>query len=71
VAVAVFPKCLIDRFAFDPEILAVAKKKGYKIKEVPVYWKNDLSSTVKPGSIIKMALDILKIRSNQLKGLYK
>lgn len=71
VAFDVFPKCVINRFAFDPEILAVAKNKGFKIKEIPVYWKNDLNSTVKPGSIIKMALDILKIRFNQLKGLYK
>ncbi|MFH1509996.1 MAG: hypothetical protein ABID67_02565, partial [Candidatus Nealsonbacteria bacterium] len=66
----VFPKCVIDRFAFDPEILIVAKKKGYKIKEIPVYWKNNLSSTVKASSMIKMALDIIKIKFNNLKGIY-
>ena len=66
----VFPKCVIDRFAFDPEILIVANKKGYKIKEIPVYWKNDLSSTVKASSMIKMALDMIKIKFNNLKGIY-
>ncbi|MFH1582576.1 MAG: dolichyl-phosphate beta-glucosyltransferase [bacterium] len=66
----VFPKCVIDRFAFDPEILIVAKKKGYKIKEMPVCWKNDLSSTVKFNGIIKMALDMFKIKFNNLKGIY-
>lgn len=66
----VFPKCVIDRFAFDPEILIVARKKGYKIKEIPVYWKNDLSSTVNASNMIKMGLDMFKIKFNNLKGIY-
>lgn len=59
----ILPKCKINRFAFDPEILAIAKKLGFTIKEIPVYWKNDPESKVKFKSIIKMALDLLKIRS--------
>lgn len=66
----VMPKCVIDRFAFDPEILIVAKKMGYKIKEIPVYWKNDLDSKVKAKAMINMTLDLFKIRFNALKGLY-
>ena len=66
----IFPKCRIDRFAFDPEILVIAKKLGYKIKEIPIYWKNDPESKVKFKSIFKMALDLIKIRLNLIKGLY-
>jgi dolichyl-phosphate beta-glucosyltransferase len=66
----IFPRCKINRFAFDPEILLVGKKLGYKIKEIPVYWKNDPESKVKFKSIIKMAIDLLKIRWNLIKGLY-
>jgi dolichyl-phosphate beta-glucosyltransferase len=66
----VFPKCKIDRFAFDPEILVLARKMGYKIKETPVYWKNDPDSKVKFKSMVNMAIDIIKIRINSLKGLY-
>ncbi len=66
----IFPKSKIAHFAFDPEILVIGKKLGYKIKEIPVYWKNDLESKVKPGSIVKMAEDMLKIRLNLLKGIY-
>lgn len=66
----IFPKCKIDRFAFDPEILIIGKKFGYKIKEVPIYWKNDLESKVKFKSMIKMAADLFKIRFNLLKGVY-
>jgi dolichyl-phosphate beta-glucosyltransferase len=66
----VMPKCVIDRFSFDPEILIIAKKMGYKIKEVPVFWKNDLGSKVKANAMINMALDLFKIRFNVLKGMY-
>jgi len=60
----IFPKCKINRFAFDPEILVIAEKLGYKIKEIPVHWKNDPESKVKFKSILKMALDLFKIRWN-------
>ncbi len=66
----VFPKCKINRFAFDPEILVIAKKMGYKIKETPVYWKNDPQSKVKPKWIINMAIDLFKIRWNLVTGKY-
>ena len=64
VAEKVFPKCKINRFAFDPEILIIAQKMGYKIKEIPVYWKNDPESKVKAKWMVNMAIDLLKIRWN-------
>jgi len=67
----VFPKCEINRFAFDPEILVIAKRMGYKIKEIPVYWKNDLESKVKFKSVFKMFRDLLKIRWNLITRKYK
>ena len=66
----IFPRCRINRFAFDPEILVIAQKLGYKIKEIPAYWKNDPESKVKFKSIIKMALDLFKIRWNLITGKY-
>jgi len=60
----IFPKCRINRFAFDPEILLIGKLLGYKIKEIPIYWKNDPESKVKFKSMIKMALDLFKVRWN-------
>ena len=67
----IMPGCKIDRWAFDPEILVLAKKKGYKIKEIPVTWINDPESKVKLKSTIKMLLDVLKIRWNMIRGIYK
>lgn len=67
----IFPKCKINRFAFDPEILVIAKKLGFKIKEIPVVWINEPESKVKFKSMVKMGLDLLKIRWNLIKNVYK
>lgn len=69
-ALNIFPKCRTLRFSFDAEILLIARKLGYKIKEVPIYWKNDLASKVKFKSMVKMALDLVKIRWNLISGKY-
>jgi dolichyl-phosphate beta-glucosyltransferase len=66
----IFSKCKINRFSFDPEILVIAKKLGYKIKIIPVYWKNAPDSKVKFKSMLKMGLDLLKIRWNILSHKY-
>ncbi len=66
----IFPKARISRFAFDPEILVIAKNLGYKIREIPVYWKNDPESKVKFKSILKMARDLIIIKLNLIKGFY-
>ena len=67
----ILPKCKIDRWAFDPEILLIAKKMRYKIKEVPIAWANSPDSKVKLRSTVKMGLDLLRIRINSLTGKYK
>jgi len=67
----ILPRCKIDRWAFDPEILIIAKKMGYKIKEAPVVWVNDLESKVKFKGMIRMGIDLLRIRWNIIIGEYK
>jgi dolichyl-phosphate beta-glucosyltransferase len=66
----IFPRCKINRFAFDPEFFVIAKKLGYKIKEIPIYWRNDPESKVKFKWMVNMALDLFKIRLNLMKGVY-
>jgi len=66
----ILPRCRIDRWAFDPEILIVGKKLGYRIKEIPVVWKNDPDSKVKFKGMVKMAIDLLKIRWNLIVNRY-
>lgn len=68
VAKKVFSLSTINNFAFDVEILYIAKKLGYKIKEMPVVWKNFKGSKVKLlTDSIKMLLSLFKIKFNKYK----
>jgi dolichyl-phosphate beta-glucosyltransferase len=60
----VFPKQTIFRWAFDVEILAIAKKLGFRIKEVPIRWINDAESHVKLSGMVRMLFEVLRIRWN-------
>ena len=69
-AEAVFPQQTIFRWAFDVEILTIAKKLGLKIKEAPINWVNDEQSHVKFGGMVKMFFEVLQVRINLLSGIY-
>jgi len=63
--------------SWDVELLHMIKKKGFKIKEVPVVWKDKDISKSKGSSIHKylreskeMALEILRVKLNDLRGYY-
>lgn len=58
--------------AFDVELLFIAKKRGYKIKEVPIIWHHVATSRVSPiKDSIRMFRDVVKVRLNDLKGVYR
>jgi len=67
----IFSRITIRHFGFDPEVLVIAKKLGYKIKEVPITWVNDAQSKVKFKSMVKMLFETLKIRQNLILGKYE
>lgn len=67
----VFSRQRIERFSFDVEALYVARKRGYRIAEIPVTWYNSPRSRVSiVGDPAQMFLDVVRIRLNDLKGLY-
>ncbi len=68
----VFPRQTISKFAFDVEVLTIAKQNGLKIKEVGVMWNHDNKGNLKlfPTSL-QMLKDILTIRKNIFFGIYK
>jgi dolichyl-phosphate beta-glucosyltransferase len=59
----VFHRQRIDGYMFDVEILALAQRLGYRIKEVPVRWHDDADSRLElfRGNL-RNAIDIFKIR---------
>jgi len=57
--------------AFDVELLFIAKKRGHKIKEVPIIWHHVATSRVNPlKDSLRMLRDVIKIRINDLRGIY-
>lgn len=71
-AAEIFPKMTVSRFAFDAEIIFIAKKLGYGIKELPITLQNPVASSVRifrdPWN---MLWDLLKIRHNGFLGKYR
>jgi dolichyl-phosphate beta-glucosyltransferase len=68
---AIFPQQKIERWGFDPEILFLARKMGFKVKEVPVLWGHSGGARINPlvdGS--RMFMEMLHIRWNSLSGKY-
>lgn len=57
----IFSVAKIDRWGFDVEALALARKFGYKIGIVPAYWINDPKSHVKLSGYLQVLWDTLKI----------
>jgi glycosyltransferase involved in cell wall biosynthesis len=70
-AQVVFRLQRIERWGFDPEILFIARKLGYDIREVPVTWGHDERSRMsylKDG--MKMLEEMAVIRANSVAGRY-
>jgi len=68
----VFPLQTIERWGFDPEILYIARRFGFRIQEVPVHWSHDdrtRMSYFRDG--FRMLKEIAIIRWNVLRGRYK
>lgn len=67
----IFPLMKIDRWGFDVEALMLARQVGYKIKEIPVVWVNDIHSTVGISAYFSTLLEVVKIRWWLWRGKYR
>jgi dolichyl-phosphate beta-glucosyltransferase len=70
-AQTVFQLETIERWGFDPEILFIARKRGFKVVEVPVSWAHDERTRIsylKDG--LRMLQDIAIVRWNAMLGRY-
>lgn len=62
----------INGWAFDAEVLFIAQKNGYEIKEIPVQWYYDGNSKINVLSdSLQMFRELLLIRKYFRKGYYK
>ena len=66
----IFLKTLIPGFAFDIEVLAIARSLGYRIGIVPIRWVFDPDSKVTLKAYLQVFLDVFRIRWNFIAGKY-
>lgn len=67
----IFARGLLDGFAFDVEVVWLALKRGYRVREVPVVWRNELRSRVHPlFDSSRMLADLFRLRFYDWMGRY-
>jgi len=58
--------------AFDVELLFLARKFGFLIKEIPIEWHHNHTDRVSPvKDSLRMLRDILKVRLADMRGVYR
>ena len=69
---SIFRMMTINRFAFDSEIIYLAKKLGCKVKEMPVALQNPQTSSVRlTFDPANMLVDLIRIRINDFRKRYE
>ena len=67
-------RMVVDRFGFDFELVILALKLGFKVKQMPVRWMNEEGSTVSltgPNGFIQVLIDLFKTKWRLLIGAYR
>lgn len=71
VARDIFPYQTLTGWAFDVELLFIARRHGYRIVEIPIDWYFNADSKISViRDSLRMFLDLLRIRRNARRGLY-
>jgi dolichyl-phosphate beta-glucosyltransferase len=69
VARRLFAELKIERFAYDVELVLLARRHGYRVAEVGVRWADSPSSRVNPLSdSFRMLWDVLALRWRDRRG---
>jgi dolichyl-phosphate beta-glucosyltransferase len=71
VAHDLFSRMRMNGFSFDVEVLVMARRRGYRVAEVPVNWTHQPGSKVRLTlDSLRMAADLIRIRAHCLSGEY-
>jgi len=66
-------RMVVDRFGFDFELIILALKLGFKVKQMPVRWLNEEGSTVTltgPNGFFQVLNDLFRTRWRLMTGKY-
>jgi dolichyl-phosphate beta-glucosyltransferase len=71
IAQDLFSRQRFNGWSFDAEVLFLARKRGYRIREVPIPWYFHSDSRIRMvNDSLSMFADLVRIRWNDLRGLY-
>jgi dolichyl-phosphate beta-glucosyltransferase len=66
-----FAPALIDDFGFDAEIMYLARKFNYRVRELGVIWRHKDDSRVNPLlAPLSMMKEVFEVRLNDIRGMY-
>jgi len=69
---AIFPLQSLNGWSFDIELLYIARKRGYRVHEIPIHWYHHPDTKVSAlRDAVQMIKDIFRIHANARRGLYK
>jgi len=66
-------RMVVDRFGFDFELIILAEKLGFKVRQLPVRWLNEEGSTVGltgKNGFIQVLIDLFKTKWRLMTGKY-
>ncbi|HEX9637925.1 MAG TPA: dolichyl-phosphate beta-glucosyltransferase [Acidobacteriota bacterium] len=67
-----FERQRLDGFGYDVEVLYIARSLKLRIAEVPVRWRHDPDSKVRPlVDGMRLLIDLMRIRVAAARGLYR
>lgn len=69
----IFAKQTLTGFSFDVEVLYLARKYGFKIQQVPIYFRYFFEETTVNyiRDTFRMLKDLLSVKLNDWKGIYR
>ena len=67
---AILPRLTIDRWGFDVELIVAARCQGYRIKEMPIVWRNSSASTVPALAYLQVLGEVWRVRRQRAAGRY-
>jgi dolichyl-phosphate beta-glucosyltransferase len=67
----IFSRVTLEDWSFDAEALFLARRLGFRVREVPVVWRDAAGTKVRRGrDAIRAALGLLRILANSVTGRY-
>jgi len=60
----------IERWGFEVELIVAARCRGYRVKELPIKWRNNFASTVPATAYLQVLGEVWRVRKQRSAGRY-